>query len=139
MRTPGWHPAIILIHGAGGTIPTRDFGYWSSFFSGHGVAVLAFDKRGGGASSGDANTATYEDLADDVLAGLTYLQSRSVIDADRIGFYGTSNGGYIAPLAAARSQDRVAFIAVRSGSARRVGNPPAGICTGGASQEASLP
>ena len=118
----GRHPAVILIHGAGGTIPTRDFGYWSSYFSGHGVAVLAFDKRGGGASTGDANTATYEDLADDVLAGLTYLQSRSDIDPNRIGFYGTSNGGYIAPLAAARSGGRVAFITVRSGSARRVGD-----------------
>jgi dienelactone hydrolase len=121
-KRAGRHPAIILIHGAGGTIPTRDFGYWSSYFSGHGVAVLAFDKRGGGASTGDANTATYEDLADDVLAGLGYLQSRSDIDPRRIGFYGTSNGGYIAPLAAARSGGRVAVITVRSGSARRVGD-----------------
>jgi dienelactone hydrolase len=121
-KAAGRHPAVILIHGAGRTIPTRDFGYWSSYFSGHGVAVLAFDKRGGGASSGDANTATYEDLADDVLAGLTYLQSRSDIDPNRIGLYGTSNGGYIAPLASARSGGRVAFITVRSGSARRVGD-----------------
>jgi dienelactone hydrolase len=118
----GRHPAVILIHGAGGTIPTREFGYWSSYFAGHGLAVLAFDKRGGGASTGDANTATYEDLADDVVAGLTYLQSRRDIAPDRIGFYGTSNGGYIAPLAAARSGGRVAFITVRSGSARRVGD-----------------
>lgn len=121
-RRGGPHPAVILIHGAGRTIPTRDFGYWSSYFAGHGIAVLAFDKRGGGASTGDANTATYEDLADDVLAGLTYLQSRRDIAADRIGVYGTSNGGYIAPLAAARSQGRIAFITVRSGSARRVGD-----------------
>jgi hypothetical protein len=61
-------------------------------------------------------------LADDVLAGLTYLQSRSDIDPHRIGVYGTSNGGYIAPLAAARSGGRIAFITVRSGSALRVGD-----------------
>jgi pimeloyl-ACP methyl ester carboxylesterase len=121
-KRSGPHPAIILIHGAGRTIPTRDFGYWSSYFAGHGIAVLAFDKRGGGASTGDANTANYEDLADDVLAGLTYLQSRRDIADDRIGLYGTSNGGYIAPLAAARSHGRIAFITVRSGSARRVGD-----------------
>jgi dienelactone hydrolase len=121
-KATGPHPAVILIHGAGRTVPTRDFGYWSSYFSGLGVAVLAFDKRGGGGSSGDANTATYEDLADDVLAGLTYLRSRNDIDPNQIGFYGTSNGGYIAPLAAARSGGRVAFITVRSGSARRVGD-----------------
>lgn len=118
----GRHPAVILIHGAGGITPTRDFGYWSSYFAGHGLAVLAFDKRGGGTSGGNAFTATYEDLADDVLAGLGYLQTRSDIDPEQIGFYGTSNGGYIAPLAAARSGGRVAFITVRSGSARRVGD-----------------
>jgi hypothetical protein len=116
------HPAVILIHGAGRTVPTRDFGYWSSYFAGHGIAVLSFDKRGGGGSGGDANTATYEDLADDVLAGLGYLQSRPDIAPDRIGVFGTSNGGYIAPLAANRSAGRIAFIAVRSGSARVVGN-----------------
>jgi len=121
-RGAGRHPAVILIHGAGRTIPTRDFGYWSSYFAGHGLAVLAFDKRGGGASTGNADTATYEDLADDVLAGLSYLQSRSDIDPNRIGLYGMSNGGYIAPLAASRSGGRVAFIAVRSGSARKVGD-----------------
>jgi uncharacterized protein len=120
-RTTGPHPAVILIHGAGGTIPTRDFGYWSTYFAGHGIAVLAFDKRGGGASTGDANTATYEDLADDVLAGLAMLEKRSDIDPHCIGLYGMSNGGYIAPLAAQRSNGRVAFITVRSGSARRVG------------------
>lgn len=119
---PGPHPAVILIHGAGGTIPTRDFGYWSVYFAGHGIAVLAFDKRGGGASGGDAFTSSYEDLADDVIAGFRMLQERPEIDPDQIGLYGTSNGGYIAPLVAVRSNHRVAFIAVRSGSARRVGN-----------------
>ena len=121
-KRAGPHPAVILIHGAGRTVPTRDFGYWASYFAGHGLAVLAFDKRGGGASTGNADTATYEDLADDVLAGLTYLRSRPDIAPDGIGFYGTSNGGYIAPLAAARSGGRVAFLTVRSGSARRVGD-----------------
>ena len=120
-RATGPHPAVILIHGAGGTIPTRDFGYWATYFAGHGIAVLAFDKRGGGASTGDANTARYEDLADDVLAGLAMLQKRRDIDPRKIGLYGMSNGGYIAPLAARRSNGQVAFIAVRSGSARRVG------------------
>jgi len=83
--------------------------------------VLAFDKRGGGASTGDPNTATYEDLADDVLAGLAMLGKREDIDPGCIGLYGMSNGGYIAPLAAERSNGRVAFIAVRAGSAQQVG------------------
>jgi pimeloyl-ACP methyl ester carboxylesterase len=120
-RATGPHPAVILIHGAGRTIPTRDFGYWSMYFAAHGIAVLAFDKRGGGASTGDANTATYENLADDVLAGLTMLSKRQDIDPRCIGVYGMSNGGYIAPLAAERSGGRMAYIAVRAGSAQQVG------------------
>jgi len=121
-NTTGPHPAVILIHGAGTIVPTRDFGYWSVYFAGHGIAVLAFDKRGGGASGGNAFTASYEDLADDVIAGLTMLQNRPEIDPGRIGLYGTSNGGYIAPLVAVRSNHRIAFITVRSGSAHNVGN-----------------
>jgi pimeloyl-ACP methyl ester carboxylesterase len=120
--TAGPHPAVILIHGAGRTIPSREFGYWSAYLAGHGIAVLAFDKRGGGSSGGNAYTASYEDLADDVLAGLTMLQGRPEIDPIHIGLYGMSNGGYIAPLATARSNGRIAFIAVRSGSTRRVGD-----------------
>jgi dienelactone hydrolase len=117
----GRHPAVVLIHGCCGTIPTRDFGYWSAYLAHHGIAVLAFDKRGGGASTGNANTASYEDLADDVLAGVTLLAHRADIDPKAIGVYGMSNGGYIAPLAAVRSHGRIAFVAVRSGSSRRVG------------------
>ena len=119
-KSAGRHPAVILIHGCCGTIPTRDFGYWSAYLAHHGFAVLAFDRRGGGESTGDAN-ASYEELARDVLAGLKMLQARPDIDSPHIGLYGMSNGGYVAPLAAVRSGGQVAFVAVRSGSARPVG------------------
>jgi pimeloyl-ACP methyl ester carboxylesterase len=84
--------------------------------------VLAFDRRGGGASGGDFNSATYDDLAGDVLAGVDMLTHRADIDAKHIGLFGMSNGGYVSPLAAARSNGRIAFVVVRSGSARRVGD-----------------
>ncbi len=118
--SPGRHPAVVLIHGCCGIIPTRDFGYWSSYFAHHGFAVLAYDKRGGGESSGNIN-ATYEELAADVLAGVKMLHTRADIDPHRIGLYGMSNGGYVAPLAAVRGPGEVAFVAVRAGSARPVG------------------
>ena len=117
----GRHPAVVLIHGCCGIIPTRDFGYWSAYLAHHGFAVLAFDRRGGGRSGGDFQTASYSELANDVLAGVDLLAARPDIDAQRIGLYGMSNGGYVAPLAAARARGRVAFVAVRSGSARPVG------------------
>lgn len=84
--------------------------------------MLAYDRRGGGASGGDFNSATYDDVAGDVVAGFDMLTRRSDIDAKHIGVFGMSNGGYVAPLAAVRSGGRIAFVVVRSGSTRRVGD-----------------
>ncbi|HJP85886.1 MAG TPA: alpha/beta fold hydrolase [Gemmatimonadaceae bacterium] len=121
-KTPGPHPAVVLIHGCCGSKPTRDFGYWSAYLAHHGIAVLAYDRRGAGASGGDFNSATYEDVAGDVVAGFDMLTRRPDIDPKRIGVFGMSNGGYVAPLAVVRSGGRIAFVVVRSGSARRVGD-----------------
>ena len=121
-KTPGPHPAVILIHGCCGSKPTRDFGYWSTYLAHHGIAVLAYDRRGGGASGGDFNSATYDDVAGDVVAGFDMLTQRRDIDPKRIGVFGMSNGGYVAPLAVARAGGRIAFVVVRSGSTRRVGD-----------------
>jgi dienelactone hydrolase len=121
-KTQGPHPAVVLIHGCCGSKPTRDFGYWSTYLAHHGIAVLAYDRRGAGASGGDFNSATYEDVAGDVVAGFDMLTRRPDIDPKRIGVFGMSNGGYVAPLAVVRSGGRIAFVVVRSGSARRVGD-----------------
>lgn len=119
--SPGRHPGVVLIHGCCGSLPTRDFGYWSSYLAHHGIVVLAYDRRGGGASSGDPN-APYAEIADDVVRGVHLLEQRPDVDPKHVGVFGMSNGGYIAPLAVARAKGRIAFVAVRSGSARRVGN-----------------
>ena len=47
------------------------------------MAVLGYDKRGVGGSTGDWNTASFEDLAGDVVAAFEYLKTRSDIDAQR--------------------------------------------------------
>ena len=79
-----------------------------------GYAVLRFDDRGVGGSTGDLAEATYNDLTGDVLAGVTYLKSRA--DINHIGLLGHSEGGYLAPLAAERSPD-VAFVILMAGPA----------------------
>ena len=50
-----------------------------------------------------------EDQADDALSAIAALGSRDDIDPDRIGLWGFSQGGWVAPLVAARSAD-VAFL-----------------------------
>jgi len=55
-----------------------------------------------------------EDFASDVLAGVAYLKGRKDIDRRHIGLIGHSEGGLIAPMAAARSRD-VGFIVLIAG------------------------
>jgi dienelactone hydrolase len=92
---------------------------WNVFFIRLGMAVLSLDKRGAGESTGDWRAASMDDLASDWLAGVTFLKSRSDIDPKRIGVHGSSQGGWTAPLMAARSSD-VAFIIVRAGSGTNI-------------------
>lgn len=79
-----------------------------------GFAVLRTDDRGVGGTGGDLNQASYNDLASDVLAGLEFLKTRPEIDPKRIGLFGHSEGGYIAPIVATQSDD-VAFVIMMAG------------------------
>jgi pimeloyl-ACP methyl ester carboxylesterase len=82
-----------------------------------GFAVVRTDDRGFGGSAGDYPNSTYDDLAADVLAQVAYLDSRPEIDPARVGLIGHSEGGYLAPLAVARSQDMVAFVVLMAAPA----------------------
>jgi dienelactone hydrolase len=115
--TSARHPAIVLAHGSGPA--TRHVGMWNVFFVRLGMAVLSLDKRGAGESTGNWRAASMDDLASDWLAGVTFLKSRSDIDPKRIGVHGSSQGGWTAPLMAARSSD-IAFMIVRAGSGTNI-------------------
>ena len=108
--TAGRHPAVVFHEGSGDW--TRDDNWYSrpiDLFLKHGIAVLLYDKRGDGGSTGDWHTSSYADLAEDLLAGVRLLKNRRDINPRQIGVRGFSQGGWIASLAAARSKD-VAFI-----------------------------
>lgn len=107
-RTPGRHPAIVAAPG-GGNATRRSMALSAPYFARRGIAVLALDKRGNGESSGDWKTATYADLAGDVVRAIEMLQRRADIDPKRVGVYASSQGGWIAPIAAASSPS-VAFV-----------------------------
>ena len=112
--TGGKHPAIILVHGSGAE--NREYILpWARFLIRRGVAVLGYDKRGVGGSTGDWNTASFDDLAGDVVAAFAYLKRRSDIDSRQIGLLGVSQAGWIMPLAAVRAKD-VAFLISISGA-----------------------
>jgi hypothetical protein len=112
--------AVVLIAGSGAN--GRDekvFGHapflvLADHLTRHGVAVLRFDKRGVGQSTGDFAAATTADFAADAEAGAAYLRSRPEIDRRRIGLIGHSEGGVIAPMVAERDP-AIAFLVLMAG------------------------
>jgi pimeloyl-ACP methyl ester carboxylesterase len=120
-KSGGPFPAVVLITGSGAQdrneslLGHQPFLVLADYLTRRGIAVLRADDRGVGGSTGDPNKATTEDYAGDALAGVAYLKTRIEIDPKRIGLVGHSEGGMIAPMAAARSSD-VAFIVMIAGS-----------------------
>jgi uncharacterized protein len=83
-----------------------------------GIAVLRYDKRGIGKSTGNYENATTADFASDAEAAVAFLRSRKEIDNQRIGLIGHSEGGVIAPMIASRSSD-VVWIVLLAGPATK--------------------
>lgn len=112
---PGPFPAIVLISGSGPQdrdetlFGFRPFRRIADHLTRAGIAVLRYDDRGVGGSTGDVSSATSADFADDALAAVELLASRQEIDSRAIGLLGHSEGGIVAPIAANRSA-RVAFL-----------------------------
>jgi uncharacterized protein len=111
---PGPHPAIVLVSGSGpqdrdeslgGGIAIRPFRLLADALTRAGVAVLRYDDRGVGESTGDFSAATSEDFAADAEAAIAYLLARQEIDPDQIGLLGHSEGGLIAAILGARNDD----------------------------------
>lgn len=139
-------PAVVLISGSGAQNRDEElFGFQpfrmiADHLTRAGVAVLRYDDRGVGGSSGSVSASTTADFADDVLAAVEYLRARPDIAGGRIGLLGHSEGGLVAPIAATRSDD-VAFIVLLAGTAvpgDRIIEEQAALIgrVGGASEEA---
>jgi uncharacterized protein len=109
--TPGRHAAIILVHGSGAE--NREYILpWARFLVRHGMAVLSYDKRGVGGSTGDWKQASFDDLAEDVVAAFSYLKSRADINVAQVGLLGVSQAGWIMPLAAVRAAEFAFLISI---------------------------
>ncbi|MFC9997379.1 alpha/beta hydrolase family protein [Nocardia sp. NPDC127526] len=119
----GPFPAVLLIPGSGSSnrdeeaFGHRPFQLWADTLTRAGYAVLRVDKRGTGGTGGVLQDATYTDLADDAAAGVRFLRGRPDIEHDRVGLLGHSEGGFLAPLVAARPDSGVAFAILLAGAA----------------------
>lgn len=123
-RGSGPSAAVLLITGSGPqdrnetVAGHRPFLVLADHLTRNGIAVLRVDDRGMGGTDLGSLSATSENYAEDVLAGVEFLKQRKEINSKMIGLIGHSEGGMIAPMVAARSKD-VAFIALLAGLGQR--------------------
>jgi pimeloyl-ACP methyl ester carboxylesterase len=103
----------ILVHGSEDS-SARDFYALQRLLPARGVGVFVYDKRGTGGSGG-TYTQDFERLAADAVAALHETRRLAGARAGRIGYLGTSQGGWVAPLAARR--ERVDYVIVAYGLA----------------------
>jgi uncharacterized protein len=106
-------PAIVVFHAA--SAPTRDLSLYrhlKQIGPALAIAVFVFDRRGSGKSGGQPAHGDYTALADDGIAALRILARDPRIDSKRIGFWGLSQGGWLALLAASRCPETAFVIAI---------------------------
>ena len=106
-------PLVVLVHGAEHD-SARTWDFMQRQLPAEGVAAFVYDKRGTGDSAG-SYTQDYSVLANDAVAAMNEAKRLAGARANRIGFRGGSQGGWVAPLAATRT--KVDFVIVGYGLA----------------------
>jgi dienelactone hydrolase len=119
-KTKGKHPAVVLISGSGPQNRDSDilgfkiFKQISDDLTAKGIAVLRYDDREVGKSTGKIMESTTEDFAEDVVAAIKLLAKRKDIDAKQIGVLGHSEGGLVSHLVYAK-YPHLAFMVLMAG------------------------
>lgn len=117
----GPFPAAVLIAGSGPNdrdetiLGHKPFWVLADSLTRRGIAVLRYDKRGVGQSTGRYGAATSRDFAQDAQAAADYLQTLPQIAPHKIGLIGHSEGGAVAPMVAAKDAD-IAYIVLLAGT-----------------------
>lgn len=94
-------PIMIEVHGSEGA-NALDFNDFQRFAPASGVGVFVYAKRGSGGSEGHY-TQDFHILAEDAAAAVVEARRLAGARAGRVGLHGASQGGWVAPLAAART------------------------------------
>ncbi|MEU4696427.1 alpha/beta hydrolase family protein [Nonomuraea dietziae] len=108
-------PGLVLVHGAGTGTPRTKLMTEATEFARRGLSVLVYDKRSEGYSLFERS---YSTLADDALGAVKALRVQPGVDPAKVGVWGLSEGGWVAPLAAGRSSD-VAFVVLVGANAHQ--------------------
>jgi alpha-beta hydrolase superfamily lysophospholipase len=122
----GTIPGVVMVHSAG-RFERGVYRRGAERLTEMGLAVLLYDKRGIGQSTGryrdvtpDNSPEVLVELADDARRAVMTLAAQRQVDPARVGLFGGSQAGWILPLAA-DSNPAVRFLIVLSGPAVSVG------------------
>jgi pimeloyl-ACP methyl ester carboxylesterase len=92
---------VVLVYGSGQDSAVT-WNYVQHLLPLYGIAAFVYDKRGTGKSNGRF-TVDFSELADDALAAVAHARKLLNAPGVPVGLMGESQGGWIAPLAAARA------------------------------------
>lgn len=119
-RGGGKYPCLVLVSGSGQQnrdeeiFQHKPFLVLADYLASRGIAVLRYDDRGMGASTGSLDNADTRLFAEDAEAMLFAVKRSDHVDAKRLGIGGHSEGGAIAPMVAARNKE-VKFVVMLAG------------------------
>ena len=109
------YPLLMHVYGGPGSQTVKNsFGYsnyyWHQMLANkHGVIIVSVDNRGTGARGEEFKKMTYKQLGkyetEDQIAAAKALGELTYVDADRMGIWGWSYGGYMSSLALAKGSD----------------------------------
>ncbi len=114
------YPCLMLVSGSGQQNRDeelffhRPFLVLADYLASRGIAVLRYDDRGVGASTGPVDSADTHLFAEDAEALFNTLKTNPHVDPSHLGIGGHSEGGAIAPIVAARNKD-VRFVVMLAG------------------------
>lgn len=94
-------PLVVMVHGSERNSPVG--GVYGYAMAAQGISVFIYDKRGTGGSEGEY-TQNFELLAADAAKALDTARGLAAGRYGRAGFFGGSQGGWVAPLAATRTK-----------------------------------
>lgn len=100
-------PAMVMVHGAGAG-PLDKYRAEAEAFTRAGITTLSYEKRSAGYSQTERS---YSRLADDADDAADLLRAQPGVDPAKVGLWGISEGGWVAPLAASRAPS-TAFLVV---------------------------
>ena len=120
-------PAVIVCHGAGEF--KENYFELCELLAARGVAALAIDMHGHGASAGERFCVEMRQWVPDVQAAIDFLDQHPRIDGERIGAFGLSSGG-TAILETALIEPRLKTLVALDATVRNCLPLPLQVCMG---------